>query len=174
MVDVGENGVPMRCKKKKTIAIKRPLWFALGCLFSLSLPINAARTTVLKHTCWYSRSQGKRFLSTLSPSTFKDLRLVALDWTRPKDPPFSLGHASILANLNAHQIPVTPRSWAVNRPDFSPNEVVDFIMKDAKPTTAAAIGAFVWNEKATQAILNALKRNKFPGKVILGGLRSVM
>mgnify|MGYP003387918779 CR=1 FL=1 len=46
------------------------------------------------------------------------LLMIALDWTRPKDPPLSLGHASIFANLIRHKIDVQARSWAVNAPGF--------------------------------------------------------
>ncbi|KAF0549285.1 B12-binding domain-containing radical SAM protein [Gigaspora margarita] len=99
----------------------------------------------------------------------KKLILISLDWTRPKDPPLSLGHASILACLRQHNIDVFPRSWSVNVPNFSPDDVVEFIMIHANPCIDVAIGAFVWNEKAVQHILRKLKKYKFPGKVILGG-----
>ncbi|CAG8546181.1 1229_t:CDS:2 [Gigaspora rosea] len=96
----------------------------------------------------------------------KKLILISLDWTRPKDPPLSLGHASILASLRHHNIDVFPRSWSVNVPNFSPDDVVEFIMIHANSCIDVA---FVWNEKAVQHILRKLKKYKFPGKVILGG-----
>ncbi|MCE3233183.1 MAG: radical domain protein [Rickettsiaceae bacterium] len=99
----------------------------------------------------------------------RKLLLTALDWTRPKDPPLSLGHASILANLNQHQIPVKSHSWSVNAADFSWKDVVSYAMGHASEKTDFAIGAFVWNEKATQNIISSLKAQGFPGKVILGG-----
>ncbi len=95
--------------------------------------------------------------------------LVSLDYTRPKDPPMSLGHASILANLRRQRVNVIPRSWAVNRPNFSPRAVSDFIISHKAPHTDVALGAFVWNEKAMQSILTDLHNAKFPGRIILGG-----
>ncbi|CAG8667422.1 17992_t:CDS:2, partial [Gigaspora rosea] len=53
--------------------------------------------------------------------------------------------------------------------NFSPDDVVEFIMIYAKPCIDVAIRAFVWNEKAIQHILRKFKKFKFSGKVILGG-----
>ena len=95
--------------------------------------------------------------------------MPSLDWTKPKDPPLSLGHASLLANLRHHNLKVTSHSWAVNRPNFNPLEVSDFILQNSCPKTDLALGVFVWNEKAVQTIVGSLKRHKFPGRIILGG-----
>jgi radical SAM superfamily enzyme YgiQ (UPF0313 family) len=97
------------------------------------------------------------------------LLLLSLDWTRPKDPPLSLGQASILANLDRYKIPVIAKSWAVNQPDFKLNEVHEFVMSHAADDTDLALGAFVWHEPQTQKLLNNLKKNQFPGRIILGG-----
>lgn len=97
------------------------------------------------------------------------LLLVSLDWTRPKDPPLSLGHASILSNLRHNKIEVIERSWAVNHSSFSPSDVVEFVMRNARSDTDVALGAFVWNEKAIQTILNNIRQHNFTGRVILGG-----
>ena len=104
-----------------------------------------------------------------STNSKKKLILISLDWTRPKDPPLSLGHASILASLQYYGIESFARSWAVNSPTFSPHLVRDFIMLHAHPQIIVAMGAFVWNEKAIQSILTELKLLKFPGRIILGG-----
>lgn len=95
--------------------------------------------------------------------------LISLDWTRPRDPPLSLGHASILANANQHNIETIPGSWSVNNPDFNVQMVSDFIMKHASPTTDVAIGAFVWNENDVQSILRSLYAQNYPGRIIIGG-----
>jgi radical SAM superfamily enzyme YgiQ (UPF0313 family) len=95
--------------------------------------------------------------------------LASLDWTRPKDPPISLGHASIWAKLLSHDIKVVSTAWAVNNVDFSPTKVVEAVMSYANEDTDFAIGAFVWNEFAVQAILNQLKKQRFPGRIIIGG-----
>jgi radical SAM superfamily enzyme YgiQ (UPF0313 family) len=100
---------------------------------------------------------------------FRRLLLIALDYTRPKDPPLSLGHASILANLLQHKLDVKEYSWAVNKPTFQPEQVVTQIMENAHPDLDVALGGFVWNEHAIQRITQSLHRYKFPGRVILGG-----
>lgn len=107
----------------------------------------------------------QKFLST-NP---RHLKIISLDWTRPKDPPLSLGHASIVANLLAHSVDVKERSWSVNRPEFHIDEVLEFIFSSYDANTDVAFGAFVWNESHIQKILKSLKNHKFPGRVILGG-----
>jgi radical SAM superfamily enzyme YgiQ (UPF0313 family) len=99
----------------------------------------------------------------------RKIKIVSLDWTRPKDPPLSLGHASIVANLKAHQIDVSERSWSVNSREFQTEEVLDFIFTAVDCNTDIAFGAFVWNEIHLQQILKQIKAKKFPGRVILGG-----
>eukprot|EP01039_Chlorochromonas_danica_P000754 gene754-818_t len=100
----------------------------------------------------------------------KKLQLVSLDWTRPKDPPLSLGHASILANLRHHAVEdVTHAAWSVNNPQFSINSVLDFLFTSPTTESYAAFGAFVWNEKAIQEIIQTLRKEGYPGKILLGG-----
>jgi radical SAM superfamily enzyme YgiQ (UPF0313 family) len=108
------------------------------------------------HTNGVARSPQKRLL------------LVSLDWMRPKDP-MSLAQASILTNLKKHNIEVIAKSWSVNHSDFDAKKVSDFVMQHTDGRTDVALGAYVWNEKHTQEILKTLKRNKFPGQIILGG-----
>lgn len=97
------------------------------------------------------------------------LLLIALDYTRPKDPPLSLGQASILANALQHKLDVHPRFWAINSPTFNADEVTHFIMSHNYPDVDVAIGAYVWNEHIIQQTLDNLRRFKFSGRVILGG-----
>ncbi|KYQ93970.1 hypothetical protein DLAC_04861 [Tieghemostelium lacteum] len=113
----------------------------------------------------------KRFYSIKNfNQTNKKLILISQDWTRPKDPPLSLGHASILANLKSNNIDVLEASWSVNAPEFSPKHISDFIIKNTQNTqTDVALGAFIWNEKSTKSILSDLKKANFPGRIILGG-----
>lgn len=101
------------------------------------------------------------------------LILISLDWTRPKDPPLSLGHASILANLRRHQVDVVEKSWSVNCPTFASKNVSEFIKEtiDNKSHSQidVAIGAFIWNEKYIHEILGDLEKSNFRGRIILGG-----
>jgi radical SAM superfamily enzyme YgiQ (UPF0313 family) len=94
---------------------------------------------------------------------------VALDYTRPKDPPISLGQASLLATLHQNEIPSIHRAWSVNHAGFKLNDVRQFVMDNARQHTDFALGAYVWHEPQTQALLNALKEDGFPGRIILGG-----
>jgi radical SAM superfamily enzyme YgiQ (UPF0313 family) len=99
----------------------------------------------------------------------RKLILVALDWTRPKDPPLSLGHASIYTNLLLNGINVKELSYSVNRKDFDPMKVVNNILSNSDDNTDIGIGAYVWNEFAVQTILTELRKNNFKGRIILGG-----
>ena len=99
----------------------------------------------------------------------RKLLLTALDWTRPKDPPLSLGHASILTNLLHSEVQVKEQSWAVNAESFNTDQVINFVMDNADDNTDLALGAFVWNEAIVQGVIKELKRLQFPGKIILGG-----
>jgi radical SAM superfamily enzyme YgiQ (UPF0313 family) len=99
----------------------------------------------------------------------RKLILVALDWTRPKDPPLSLGHASIYTNLLLNGINVKEMSYSVNRKDFKPMKVVNNILSNSDDNTDIGIGAYVWNESAVRTILIELRKNNFKGRIILGG-----
>jgi len=112
----------------------------------------------------------RRALSTTYDFSLpRTLILISLDWTRPQDPPLSLGHASILATLRSYDIDVREKAWSVNASDFNAKDVVDFILGHTDANTDVALGAFVWNESHVQNILSALKAKKFPGRIILGG-----
>ncbi len=102
-------------------------------------------------------------------SVRKKLLLLSLDWTRPKDPPMSLGQASIVAKLHQEKIPVIPQSWAMNNTYFNIKNVIEFVMNHAEEGVDLAMGAYVWHEPLTQTLLNTLKQEQFPGRVILGG-----
>jgi len=58
----------------------------------------------------------------------RKLMMVALDWTRPKDPPMSLGHASILTNAENKNISVIQKSWSVNSDNFQAEDVTQAVM----------------------------------------------
>lgn len=112
--------------------------------------------------------------STLTTNNYsKKVIMISLDWTRPKDPPLSLGHASILANLQANDIDVAEKSWSVNHETFHIEDILHFIESHSiftmKTVTTVAIGVFVWNEQYVQSIINYLKQHKYRGQIILGG-----
>lgn len=117
------------------------------------------------------RTALQRLFTSTATAQRRELIMISLDWTRPKDPPMSLGHASILANLKHKNLSVVEKSFAVNKPEFSTKEVVDFILHNAsqKRDCDLALGAFVWNEPAIQTILPELRRAGFTGRIILGG-----
>jgi len=95
--------------------------------------------------------------------------LLSLDYTRPKDPPQSVGHATILANLIHHEIATVERSWAVNHPSFSTEEVISFIKRYAHDEVLIGFGGFVWNEPYIQKIVAEIKQQNIPGRIVLGG-----
>jgi len=99
----------------------------------------------------------------------RKLILASLDWIRKKDPPFALGHASIVANFMKRRVPVIHQAWSVNTSNFDPKKVVDFALDHADSHSDFALGAFVWNESYTQEIIKELRKRKFPGRIILGG-----
>jgi len=101
--------------------------------------------------------------------TQRKLLLIALDWTRPKDPPLSLGHGSILAYALQQKIHVHERSWAVNAKSFHQKDVTEHILARNNPYLDVAFGVFIWNEAAIQKILQDLKNRNFLGRIILGG-----
>jgi radical SAM superfamily enzyme YgiQ (UPF0313 family) len=102
-------------------------------------------------------------------SKAKQIISIALDWTRPKDPPISLGQAAIVANLKHHEIPFVQGAWAVNDENFKAKDVANFVMQHQSPDSILAIGGFIWNEKALQEILTTVKQEGFTGKTLLGG-----
>ena len=101
---------------------------------------------------------------------FKEVLLVSLDWCRPKDPPLSLGAASIMSTLLKGGVAAIPLSYNMNHPNFSPAEVVEHVFQ-LRPTKQSllGIGAFVWNEVHVQSILSQLRCNNFPGSILIGG-----
>jgi len=120
------------------------------------------------------------YLSFSKPSTnkipmlnriqFKKVLQLSLDWCRPKDPPISLGAASIISHLRKHKVDVTPLSYNVNSPHFDTDAVIqDIFASSPNEHTLLGIGAFIWNETTLQDILSKLHSYNFPGKVLLGG-----
>lgn len=99
----------------------------------------------------------------------KELLLLSLDWTRKKDPPMSLGQASLVAKLRGENIPVRAKSWSVNHDDFKVADALAYVMAHAGQGTDLAMGAYVWHEPHTQALLAGLKQENFPGRIIMGG-----
>lgn len=98
--------------------------------------------------------------------------LVAFDHVRPKDPPFSLGVASIAASLYARRIPFGVHRVNVSR--GGPHVVAGalrhaFGYKTNRDTTDVIVGAFVWNEPYVQAYMEHLKRGGFRGRIGVAG-----
>ena len=102
--------------------------------------------------------------------SFRRIILLSLDWCRPKDPPLSLGAASILTSLVKSDIDTTPLSYNVNTSDFRVEEALeDIFAQQPDSSTLLGIGAFVWNERHVQKMLARLTQYRFPGKILLGG-----
>lgn len=99
------------------------------------------------------------------------LVLVALDWTRNKDPRVPLGHASLLASLRQAGADVVSLTFALNAPETRFETVFSRISATlaALGPTDLGIGAYVWNESYVQRLLPALRAAGYRGRIILGG-----
>jgi radical SAM superfamily enzyme YgiQ (UPF0313 family) len=115
------------------------------------------------------KSLPRRTFSQARSFATKKLLLLSLDWKRPKDPPMSLGQASLFSHLKENNIPVLAKSYAVNDPSFSTDSVAKFIINNCNQNTDLGMGAYVWNERPLLSILSSLKKFQFPGRIILGG-----
>ena len=110
----------------------------------------------------------------------RKLILLSLDWIRSKDPPLSLGHASILANLIKWDINVKSFEYTEETRKETREETREEtrVIKDIETTlrsfgrglslTDIGNGAFIWNEASVQNITRFLKGMGFPGRIILG------
>ena len=99
------------------------------------------------------------------------LVLLALDWTRSKDPRVPLGHASLLASLRRSGAEATSLNIPLNAPGTR-FETIFARIAAALTTTAPAdlgIGAYIWNESYVQRLLPALRSAGYRGRIILGG-----
>eukprot|EP00112_Aurelia_sp_Birch-Aquarium-sp1_P015054 Seg3303.2 transcript_id=Seg3303.2/GoldUCD/mRNA.D3Y31 product="putative methyltransferase MJ1487" protein_id=Seg3303.2/GoldUCD/D3Y31 len=101
----------------------------------------------------------------------RSLLMVSLDWCRPKDPPLSLGTASIISHVEKYGIHVKEISHAVNKPNFNIDNVIAQIKRtlSQNPVMDCGIGAYVWNDKHVCTIIKALREDEYPGRIIIGG-----
>lgn len=90
------------------------------------------------------------------------LAIVGLDWLRAKDPPLSLGLASIVANLQRHAIPHEVHS--INIAGGMDQDALERII--SSDASDICVGAFVWNEPYVQEILQRVGGHQ---RVVLGG-----
>lgn len=97
--------------------------------------------------------------------------LVALDWTRNKDPRIPLGHASLLASLQRAGAAVVSLTFALNAPGSRLEDIFAGIASALTDTGATDLGfgAYVWNESYLQRLLPALRKAGYRGRIILGG-----
>ena len=100
--------------------------------------------------------------------------LVDLCWTRNKDPRIPLGHASLVAALDASpKLDVQSVVVPVNSPTQPPEQLAARILDQAGPCSREsidiAIGAYVWGEETLRGILSGLRHLGFTGRIIIGG-----
>eukprot|EP00118_Oscarella_pearsei_P000412 m.4899 g.4899 ORF g.4899 m.4899 type:complete len:455 (+) comp11517_c0_seq1:3957-5321(+) len=97
--------------------------------------------------------------------------LVALDWTRSKDPPMSLGHASILTSLTERGFPIHSLSFSANSLDTNPEGIAASILSavDKDNTAVVSIGAYIWAERLVQSTTTLLREGGFLGDIVVGG-----
>lgn len=100
--------------------------------------------------------------------------LVALNWTRDKDPRIPLGHASILAALkrsarvNVRSV-VIPVNLGALDPLRVARQIVHEVGTHPHHDVDIAIGAYVWGEDLLQQVLPLIRSEGFQGRLILGG-----
>ncbi len=124
-----------------------------------------------------TRMQIRRYLSQKLKFS-----LVSLDWIRQKDPPMSLGHASILAAMKQNKLineNLILSSFDINingndslRNQIHFNEFCDEITLKVVKTQPdlIAIGVFIWNEIFVQRLLMSLRKKfNYKNKILLGG-----
>lgn len=100
--------------------------------------------------------------------------LVALPWTRDQDPVMPLGHASLLAALEAEStLDVRSVVHAVNHSDNpaarAANDIHNQIENIEGHCVDLALGAYVWNERVLTELLAVLRSRGFCGRIVLGG-----
>ena len=110
-------------------------------------------------------------LVTLRRRPRRRLLLVALDWTREKDPRVPLGHASLLASARQAGVDVASLTVPLDAPGITFDAVFSRIQAAlaAHPDADLGIGAYVWNESYVQRLLPALRAAGYRGRIILGG-----
>ena len=103
----------------------------------------------------------------------RNILLVEFPWGRDKDPRVPLGHASILAMLQAMpDIQCQSFVKPINAPKFQLDDVKKEILSKLSKlgeNTDIAIGVYVWCEDVIKSILTSLRSNNFEGRIILGG-----
>ena len=104
----------------------------------------------------------------------KHIVFVSLDWERPQDGRSNLGAASILASLKAAGIQYTAIEDAVNASDFDYDQLEARVLASIRELEAqgteclVGIGAYIWNEPATQKLTEVI-HNATSAPVVLGG-----
>lgn len=102
----------------------------------------------------------------------KHIILIEFPWGREKDPRVPLGHASLLATLQANEkIIVHSIVREINHPTFSIEEVFEEIrtLTQHHRNIDIGIGVYVWAEVAIQKLLPMLKTLDTEVRIILGG-----
>lgn len=113
----------------------------------------------LAHSRWPRRASTKS----------RRVILLALDWSRDKDPRTPLGHVSILTALRAAKIDVISVVEPVAACKLDELTVRIFSQCHADGDTDLAIGVYCWNDNLVKRLLPAIRRRGFSGRIILGG-----
>ncbi|PKN30889.1 MAG: B12-binding domain-containing radical SAM protein, partial [Deltaproteobacteria bacterium HGW-Deltaproteobacteria-20] len=98
--------------------------------------------------------------------------LVDLPCQRPKDPKMSVGHASLVAALQARtNVDVKSVVIPANTPKQDANALAARILEHAAGASRVdiGIGVYVWNDHLVRRLLAALRTKGLTGRIILGG-----
>ncbi len=95
--------------------------------------------------------------------------LLALDWSRDKDPRTPLGHLSILSSLKAAKIDVVSIVEPVATCNLDDLRIRICSQGHVDRDVDLAIGVYCWNDRLVQRLLPTVRCHGFKGRIILGG-----
>lgn len=99
--------------------------------------------------------------------------LISLDHIRPKDPPLSLGVASIMSHLKQKKIEYNAHTYNIaeeTRVYPLARKILDTIWKSYNhPRYDLMFGGFVWNEPFIKMILKELRGYRYRGRIVMAG-----
>jgi len=118
-----------------------------------------------------------RIFYSYGTSSRRSVLSVSFDWTRPKDPPLSVGQASLVAALRESAVPVEIQSFATNllvEDETAIETCLNNLVERSGNFSDVAIGAYVWNERIVRRLLKKLRRKSGSSssptpRIILGG-----
>ncbi|KAJ7365530.1 hypothetical protein OS493_005642 [Desmophyllum pertusum] len=99
--------------------------------------------------------------------------LISLDHIRGKDPPLSLGVASIISQLKHRKIEFNTHTYNIaEQTQVEPlcTQIFDIIWRQYNNRKYDVMfGGFVWNEPFLKKVLKELRKHNFQGRIVMAG-----